>query len=281
MDSLVLTASHQGMPKLSPDDAEDRYAVVTGGASGIGAEVSRRFIRAGIRVAILDSDQEAGQGLARDLLADWESLHGSAGQEVEHPLVRGAHFVHVDVADREAVSSAFGSLPSSLQLRYAVNAAGICGMPVRFLEDTVENFSRVMKVNLDGVWHCMKEQLLRMKVGGGGSIVNVASVSGLKGFRDYSAYSTSKHALIGLTRSVAIEEAADGVTVNAVCPGMTDTPMISRQSNVEIRRRVLEKMPIGRVIEPWEVADLIVYLCLWAAPALTGQAVVIDGGVTA
>lgn len=167
------------------------------------------------------------------------------------------------------------------RLDAAFNNAGVNSATAAFLETSNEEFDRVMAVNLRGVWNCMKGEVRQMLAQGGGSIVNCSSIGGLKGSRGRSAYSASKHAVIGLTRSAALDYAAKVIRINAVCPGMVNTPMagfVTQNYDPEIVRRMVEQEPIGRFGEPEEIAAAVVWLCSPAASFMVGHAMTVDGG---
>jgi NAD(P)-dependent dehydrogenase (short-subunit alcohol dehydrogenase family) len=160
----------------------------------------------------------------------------------------------------------------------AVNCAGAA-----FLDTGDDEFERVIGVNLRGVWNCMKVELRQMMAQGSGAIVNCSSIGGLKGSKGRSAYSASKHAVIGLTRSVAVEYAATGIRINAVCPGIVDTPMAAfvTGGDPDILARMVAQEPVGRLGEPHEIAAAVVWLCSPAASFMVGHAMVVDGGLLA
>jgi NAD(P)-dependent dehydrogenase (short-subunit alcohol dehydrogenase family) len=152
------------------------------------------------------------------------------------------------------------------------------------LETSDAEFERVMNVNLRGVWNCMKGELSQMMAQGSGAIVNCSSIGGLKGSKGRSAYSASKHAVIGLTRSAALDYADKGIRINAVCPGMVNTPMavlVTKNYDSEILRRMVAQEPIGRFGEPEEIAAAVVWLCSPAASFMVGHAMAVDGGILA
>lgn len=244
---------------------DGRVAIVTGGSSGIGRASALAFAREGARVVIADVDA-AGSEETVGLIAD-------AGGE--------ARFVHTDVsraADVEAMVSfavaAFG------RLDYALNNAAINVPPAPVTEMPEEAWDRVIAVNLKGVWLCLKYEVARMLRQGGGAIVNVASVQGVGGGRHTSAYAASKHGVIGLTKSVALETARQGIRVNAVCPATIRTPMYERITGggPEVEAQQAAAHPIGRIGEPEEVAEAVIWLCSDAASFTTGHALAVDGG---
>jgi NAD(P)-dependent dehydrogenase (short-subunit alcohol dehydrogenase family) len=162
--------------------------------------------------------------------------------------------------------------------------AGVNTEAAALLETSDNEFERVLNVNLRGVWNCMKGELRQMLAQGSGAIVNCSSIGGLKGSRGRSAYSASKHAVIGLTRSAALDYAAKGIRINAVCPGMVNTPMaasVTKNYDPEIVRRMVAQKPIGRFGEPEEIAAAVVWLCSPAASFMVGHAMTVDGGLLA
>jgi NAD(P)-dependent dehydrogenase (short-subunit alcohol dehydrogenase family) len=178
----------------------------------------------------------------------------------------------------ERAVSAYGRLDA------AFNNAGVNSEAAAFLETSDNEFERVMNVNLRGVWNCMKGELCQMMAQGSGAIVNCSSIGGLKGSRGRSAYSASKHAVMGLTRSATLDYAARGVRINAVCPGMVNTPMaafVTKNYDPEILRRMVSQEPIGRFGEPAEIAAAVVWLCSPAASFMVGHAMTVDGGLLA
>jgi NAD(P)-dependent dehydrogenase (short-subunit alcohol dehydrogenase family) len=237
-----------------------RTVVVTGGARGIGRATVERFAAAGERVVALGRDREA---LAR--LGDTET------------------FV-CDVTDEDAVVSTFAEIGD---VDVLVNNAGM-GESAPLAATTLEAWSRHLAVNATGAFLCMRAVVPGMRERGGGAVVTVASTAGRAGVAYTTAYSASKHAVIGLTRAVASEVAGTGVRVNAVCPTFVRTDLTARsidnivartgRSAEQAEAALAAAAPLGRLLEPEEVADAIVFLASPAAAAINGQAVVIDGG---
>ncbi|HEY0015198.1 MAG TPA: glucose 1-dehydrogenase [Longimicrobium sp.] len=244
-----------------------RVAVVTGGGSGIGREAAFVLARRGARVMVTDRDETSAAETAAEIVA--------AGGEA------ASMRVDVSVAEEpramvEATVARFG------RLDFAVNSAGVGGVRARTADYPRDTWETVLAVNLTGVWLCMKHQIPAMLAGGGGSIVNVASVAGVLGFPHYAAYSASKHGVIGLTRSAALEYARKGLRVNAVCPAFTRTPMVDALvgGSAEMEQKLVEGMPGGRLGTPAEIAESIAYLCSDAAAFTNGHSLVLDGGLS-
>jgi NAD(P)-dependent dehydrogenase (short-subunit alcohol dehydrogenase family) len=169
------------------------------------------------------------------------------------------------------------------RLDFAFNNAGIEGTQAPTAECTVENWNRTIAVNLTGVFLCMHEEIPRMLQSGGGVIVNNSSVAGLVGFAGIPAYAASKHGILGLTKTAALEYATQGIRVNAVCPGVIDTEMIARftHGDSEIAEQMVQTEPVGRLGGAAEIADAVVWLCSDRASFVTGHALAVDGGFVA
>jgi len=245
----------------------DSVALVTGGARGIGRATVLAFARAGANVVIADRHDEDGRALAGEV----ESMG------------RQARYVHADVSDPDSVAALFRAIRDRFgRLDHACNNAGIEGEQAFTADSSLENFDRVIGVNLRGVYLCLRDELQMMRERGG-SIVNMASVAGLIGFAGLPAYCASKGGVIQLTRTAAVEYAEQGVRVNAICPGAIQTEMIDRITGPEEEgRQALKAMhPMNRFGTPEEVADSVVWLCSAGAGFVTGQALPVDGGFVA
>jgi NAD(P)-dependent dehydrogenase (short-subunit alcohol dehydrogenase family) len=242
-----------------------KVAFITGGSSGIGRATVEAFIAEGYQTVIVDREEAAGTELARKL----------GGES-------NCSFFACDVTDDDAVKHAVEfTIAKYGRLDAAFNGAGVDGdMGKAMIDYSMEQFQRVMAVNIAGVWSCMRYQIQAMLHNGGGSIVNAGSTAGLVGFSFMSAYVASKHAVLGLTKTAAIEYARQGIRVNAVCPGVIDTPMIRNRLTSEMIGALAEASPIGRLGSPEEIASTVVWLCGSTAPYLTGQAIAVDGGWT-
>ena len=245
-----------------------QVALVTGAANGIGRATAQAFASAGLKVVVSDVDVAGGEQTV-DLIRQ-------AGGE--------ALFVRCDVSRDAEVQALMTSVIEAYgRLDYAFNNAGIEIEKGRLNEGSEAEFDAIMGVNVKGVWLCMKYQLPLLMAQGGGAIVNTASVAGLGAAPKMSIYSASKHAVIGLTKSAAIEFAKKKVRVNAVCPAVIDTDMFRRAYEADPKKGEFAAAmhPVGRIGKVEEVAAAVLYLCSDDAAFTTGQALAIDGGVTA
>ena len=242
---------------------DDRVALVTGGASGIGWATCLAFAEHGARVAVADIDEPGGLATVEQIKAE--------GSE--------ARFFAVDVTDEMQVQAMVDEVIAHFgALHMAYNNAGVEGQRVRLHETSTEHWRKVMSVNVDGIFFCMKYELAHMVEHGGGAIVNASSTFGLAGGAG-GPYPASKHAVVGLTKSVALDYAEDGIRVNSVHPGAIETPMIERLRDDPILSEALATMhPMGRMGTPEEIAEAVVWLCSDAASFVTGHTMVIDGG---
>jgi NAD(P)-dependent dehydrogenase (short-subunit alcohol dehydrogenase family) len=247
---------------------EHRTAVVTGGAAGIGRATAAALARRGDAVVIGDVLEAEGEAAARDLRDE-----GCR-----------AIFVATDVARAADVERLIGTAMSEFgRLDWAFNNAGIEGPSATIAATSDDDWARVLAVNLTSVWLCMREQIPAMRASGGGAIVNCASIAGLVGFPGAGAYAASKHGVVGLTRTAALECAREGVRVNAVCPGVIRTAMIERYTHGDagVEAQLAAGEPVGRMGRPEEVADAVLWLCSDASSFVTGAALPVDGGWTA
>jgi len=245
-----------------------QVALVTGAAAGIGRATALMFAAQGLKVAVADLDERGGEACVAEIRA--------AGGE--------ALFIGCDVTRDEQVRGMIERVLSCYgRLDYAFNNAGIEIEQGRLAEGSEAEFDAIMGVNVKGVWLCMKYQLPVMLAQGGGAIVNTASVAGLGAAPKMSIYAASKHAVIGLTKSAAIEYAKKGIRVNAVCPAVIDTDMFRRAYEADPRKAEFAAAmhPVGRVGTVEEVAAAVLYLCSDGAGFTTGHALTVDGGATA
>ena len=247
---------------------KDKVALVTGAGSGIGRAAARIFAREGAKVAAADVNRASAEetvGMIREAGGEAFGLQADVSKAAEVETM-------VD-----AVVGTYGRLDC------AFNNAGIEGVLASTANYTEADWAPVIAVNLTGVWLCMKYEIPRLLETGGGAIVNTSSAAGLLGAPRMPAYVASKHGVVGLTKTAALEYAKSGVRVNAVCPGVIDTSMVGRLK--ERRPRMFEKIvrgePIGRIGQPEEVAETAVWLCSDAASFVTGHAMSVDGGIVA
>lgn len=249
-----------------PDgDMTGRVAIITGASSGIGRAAAVAFARAGARVV--------GAGLDPDKGAETIRLVEEAGGE--------GIFVEADVTRADQVERMVAAAVETYgRIDYGFNNAGIGGESAPAADLTEDDWRRVIDINLTGVWLCMKAEIPRMLERGGGAIVNTSSVLGLVGIAGSAAYVASKHGIIGLTKAAALDYAKQGIRINAISPGFIETPMIGATPYTarEALAPMIELEPIGRLGQPREVADAVVWLCSDQASFVTGSAMVVDGG---
>ncbi|MBP5099248.1 SDR family oxidoreductase [Pseudomonas protegens] len=245
-----------------------QVALVTGAANGIGRATAQAFAAQGLKVVVADLDTAGGEGTV--------ALIREAGGE--------ALFVPCNVTLEADVQSLMArTIEAYGRLDYAFNNAGIEIEKGRLAEGSMDEFDAIMGVNVKGVWLCMKYQLSLLLAQGGGAIVNTASVAGLGAAPKMSIYAASKHAVIGLTKSAAIEYAKKKIRVNAVCPAVIDTDMFRRAYEADPKKAEFAAAmhPVGRIGKVEEIASAVLYLCSDGAAFTTGHALAVDGGATA
>jgi NAD(P)-dependent dehydrogenase (short-subunit alcohol dehydrogenase family) len=243
-------------------DFDGQVALVTGAGSGMGAATARAFGRAGAALVLVDRDARKLEAVTGDLTAAGAQAIAFVGDVSDEALAQAA------VAGAVA---AFG------RLDMAYNNAGILGPMCPMSQETAEGYDEVQAVNLRGVWTFMKHELRQMRAQGGGAIVNCSSLGGLVGLPGRAAYHASKHGVIGLTKCAAMDNAAHGVRVNAVCPGCIDTPM-GEAIDPAAMSSFLKEQPIGRMGRAEEVAAAVLWLCSPGASFVLGVALPVDGG---
>jgi len=244
----------------------DKVIVVTGGSTGIGRATAKILGAEGATVAILDVQDDEGENTV-------EMIANAGG---------AAEYHHVDVGDYSSVQSTIATIVKAHgKLDGAFNNAGIEGPTARILDVDMADWNRVIRVNLTGVFVCMKCEIEQMiKQDNGGSIVSTASAAGLIGIPGAASYNSSKHGVVGLTKTVALEYASKRIRVNAVCPGFIETPMLNRvtDASVKIREQMIGTVPMKRVAEPSEIGEVAAWLMSDKSSYVTGVAMPVDGG---
>ncbi|MBI2271271.1 MAG: SDR family oxidoreductase [Bacteroidetes bacterium] len=242
---------------------QNKVAIITGGSFGIGRATAIGFAKRGAKVLIAD------------WMEDNETLNiikGFGGEAI---------FFKCDVSEELNVRMMVDTTIEKFgRLDFAFNNAGIEGLTANTHECTEENWNKTINVNLRGIWHCMKYEIPHMLKQGKGAIVNNASIAGLVGFPGIPAYVASKHGVIGLTKNAALEYAKQGIRVNVVCPGVIKTPMVDRFTgkNKEVEKQFENMEPIGRMGQPEEVAEAVIWLCSDSSSFVTGHSMAVDGG---
>jgi NAD(P)-dependent dehydrogenase (short-subunit alcohol dehydrogenase family) len=247
---------------------DGKVALVTGAGSGIGRATALLFAREGARVLVADFDAETAGATA-------DSIREMGGDAEPCPVDVA---VEAQVADMVArCVDRFGGLDC------AFNNAGISGPAGALHQIDFDDWSRTLAINLGGVFLCMKHELRVMLARGAGAIVNMSSGSGMIATPGLSPYCASKHGVLGLTRTAAVENAKAGVRINAVCPGSIDTPMLRSAMNVDpiVEKMIRASMPIGRLGEPEEIAQAVVWLCSERASLVSGHSMLVDGAAVA
>ena len=246
---------------------ENKVALVTGEASGMGLATAKAFAEAGAAVALADVNGDGARAAADALVA---AGHKAIG-------------IRCDVADLDEVEAMVKQTVSTFgRLDMAFNNAGVQSPVAETADADPKDYDFVMGVNLRGVWNCMKHELLQMRKQGSGAIVNNSSLGGLVGIAERGIYHASKHGVVGLTKSAGLEYAAKGIRINAVCPGIIETPMVMGmlETQPEAMAALMKEVPMGRLGRAEEIADAVLWLCSPASSFVIGHALPVDGGYT-
>jgi NAD(P)-dependent dehydrogenase (short-subunit alcohol dehydrogenase family) len=247
---------------------ENQVALVTGAASGLGLATARAFARAGASVVLVDWNKKSVADAADELAA-----------EGHHVLA-----LECDVSDDAQVEATVENAIAAFgRLDAAFNNAGVQNVLAETADSPRDDYDRVMAINLRGVWSCMKFQLQHMRKQGNGAIVNCSSLGGLVGGAERGTYHAAKHGVLGLTKSAALEYAARGIRINAICPGLIHTPMADQMiagGQKEALDAMVQMVPIGRMGRADEIADAVLWLCSSRASYVVGQSISVDGGFT-
>lgn len=249
-------------------DFTGQVALVTGAASGMGLAAASAFAQAGAAVVLTDIDEQKLQAAVADLTGAGHKVLGLAGDIADEAFVKSL---------MEQTVNTYGRLDA------AFNNAGIQSPAVETADVGSEVFDQVNAINLRGVWLCMKYQLQQMRQQGSGAIVNNSSLGGLVGVPGRAAYHAAKHGVIGMTKSAGLEYADRGVRINAICPGIIETPMVAGmlEGETEIMNEMMRDVPIRRLGTAQEVADAVLWLCSPGSRFIVGVALPVDGGYTA
>jgi len=246
---------------------ENKVALVTGAASGLGLATAKAFAESGATVVLADWNEKDVQSAAKEL--------ANKGHKTLAVRCDVSDDAQVEAMVKQTVAT-FGRLDA------AYNNAGVQNIAAEAADATREDFDRVISINLRGVWSCMKFELRQMLQQGGGAIVNCSSIGGLVAGPKRGTYQASKHGVLGLTKSAALDYAARGIRINAVCPGIIHTSMLDKMmaTQADALNAMLKEVPIGRLGRPEEIASAVLWLCSSAASFMVGHALAVDGGYT-
>ncbi len=246
---------------------ENKVALVTGGGQGIGEAVAKCYAKAGAKVVVVDYNEVTANKVA-------DEINATGGNAVAFKA---------DVTKEDEVKAMVKfTLDTYGKLDCACNNAGKSSQALNMIDTPVENFDEVFALDVRGVFFCCKEEINAMHKNGGGAIVNISSTSGLLGNPGIVPYNTSKHAVLGLTKSVALEECKNNIRINAVCPGVTETPLIAdlKQNDPDTYQLFCTQIPQGRLAKPEEIGNVVVFMSSDMSSYMVGSTVVVDGGVT-
>ena len=245
---------------------EDKVALVTGAGSGLGLATAKAFAESGAAMVLADWNEKSACSAAKELKAQGHK----------------ALAIRCDVSDDAQVEAMVHQTVTTFgRLDAAYNNAGVQNALAETADSTRDDYDRVMAINLRGVWSCMKFELQQMRKQGSGAIVNCSSLGGLVGGSERGTYHAAKHGVLGLTKSAALEYAARGIRINAVCPGLIWTPMADQMvaaGQGDALKAMEKSIPMGRVGRPEEIATAVLWLCSAAASYMTGQCISVDGG---
>jgi NAD(P)-dependent dehydrogenase (short-subunit alcohol dehydrogenase family) len=245
---------------------ENKVALVTGAGSGPGPATAKAFAESGASVVLADSNEKSVRSAAEELSAQGKALA-----------------IQCDVADDTQIEAMVERTVAHFgRLDAAYNNAGVQNVVAEAAEATREDFDRMISINLRGAWSCMKFELRQMLKQGNGAIVNCSSIGGLVAGPKRGTYQASKHGVLGLTKSAALDYAARGIRINAVCPGIIHTSMLDKMmaTQADALNAMLKDVPIGRLGRPEEIASAVLWLCSSAASFMIGHALAVDGGYT-
>jgi len=251
-----------------PNELQNKVAIVTGGTSGIGRDTAILFAKSGAKVVVAGRRETEGEETI-------DLIRAGGGEGL---------FVQTDVSKSAEVQALVQKTVAKFgRLDIAFNNAGVEGNWIPIIEQSEEDWNRTIDINLKGTWLCLKYEIQQMlKQGSGGAIVNMSSVAGFIGSAGAATYSASKHGVLGLTKSAALETASRGIRVNAICPAVIETPMGERLfGEPEFKKFALSLHPIGRFGKPMEVAEAVLFMCSDRASFMTGQSLGLDGGFLA
>ena len=244
-----------------------KVALVTGAASGMGLAATHAFAAEGASIIMMDWDEKAVERAAEDV-----RKHGTKVQSIK-----------CDVANEDEVRVAFETvIPQFGRLDAAFNNAGVQSPPTEVADVSGEEYDRVLAINLKGIFNCMKYELQQMRKQGSGAIVNNSSLGGIVGLPYRAIYHASKHGILGLTKSAALEYADRGIRINAVCPGIIHTPMVQKmlETQPDAMDGMIATLPIKRLGTAEEIASAVIWLCGPGSTYVIGQSIVVDGGYT-
>ena len=243
-----------------------KTALVTGAGSGIGRATAVAFVQKGANVVVADVNPESG--------TDTVKLIKEMGGE--------AIFTACDISQADQVEAMVDEAMARYgRLDYALNNAGIPARQAPTADVSEDDWQRVIDINLTGTWYCMKHEIAQMKKQRGGAIINTASLAGIRGREGIAAYTASKHAVVGLSKSAALDYAQVGIRVNVVCPGLISTGMTAGLTAMpELADRLTEKIPMGHMGQAEDIANAVIWLCSGRANFVTGQVIIVDGGET-